>query len=176
MRRRRRRSKKEKRKEQQRRRQGREYSSPIHSSILLTRLYLLGLSLRQLTILGRLAIQDNFTLLEIPPRILINQDQAQIVPRTIFLIHVAKRRRQIKTSQKQSNGNRLPATRTPIHNFKAHQRLRLIVLIRRHTRRFASNDGEFHMANFEADEQEVDATHNDIFEMIFRFGVFEFNV
>lgn len=32
------------------------------------------------------------------------------------------------------------------------------------------------MANFEADEQEIDATDNDIFEMIFRFGVFEFNV
>ena len=59
---------------------------------------------------------------------------------------------------------------------EAHQRLALIVLIRRYTSGLATDDTKFHVLDLQTDQQEVNAADNDILQVVFALAVLEFNV
>lgn len=59
---------------------------------------------------------------------------------------------------------------------KPHQRLTLIILIRRHTRRLPPNYTQFHMLNFQSHKQKVYPPHNHILQMVFRFRILKLNM
>ena len=106
----------------------------------------------------------------------INQDQTQVVPGRVFLIDLAKRRRQIEPAQKQTYRDGLATTRTAIHDLKPDERLTLIILIRTDARRLAADDAQLHMLDLQADEQEIDAPDNHIFQMVLALAVLELDV
>lgn len=59
---------------------------------------------------------------------------------------------------------------------KANQRLTLVILIWRRSGRLPPNDRQLHMFDLKPHEQEINSTNNHILEMIFGFGVFEFDM
>ncbi len=59
---------------------------------------------------------------------------------------------------------------------KAHQRLALVILVRRDARRLAPDDGQLHMLDLQAHEQKVDAPDNDVLEVVLALRVLKLNV
>lgn len=108
----------------------------------------------------------NFLLFEIPPVLLIDQNQVQVISRAKLLVDVSKCRCQFESAQKQPDGDRLTPDRRTIHDFKLCDGFRLVVLIWGGTRRFPPDDRELHMFDFDADEEKVDFTNDDVFEVV----------
>ena len=64
-----------------------------------------------------------------------------------------------KSMQRTSYGS-------PVHDLELSDRLALVVLVRRGTCRLATDDGELHMFDLDAHEQEVNLADDDILQMI----------
>lgn len=69
-------------------------------------------------------------LLEIPPILLINQHQVQIISRAEPLVHIPERRRQVEAAQEQPDRYRLSSYRRTVHDLELRDRLALVVLVR----------------------------------------------
>ena len=65
---------------------------------------------------GRLAVQDDLGLLEVPPGVLVYQHQAQVVPRRELLVDVAERRRQVEAAEEEADRDGLAARGGPVHD------------------------------------------------------------
>ena len=66
--------------------------------------------------------------------------------------------------------------RTPIHNLKPHQRLTLIILIRRRPRRLPPNNTQLHMLNLQPHQQKVNPPHNHILKMVLALTILELDM
>ena len=52
--------------------------------------------------------KDAYLLLEVPPVLLVDEDEVEVVARAELLVHVAERRRQIEPAEEQADRDRLP--------------------------------------------------------------------
>lgn len=77
-----------------------------------------------------IAKDGNLLLLEIPPALLIYQNQIQVIPRAELLVDVSEGRCEFKATQEQSDGNGFASNRCTVHDFKLGNGFRFIVLIR----------------------------------------------
>lgn len=59
---------------------------------------------------------------------------------------------------------------------EAHERLALVVLIWRYTGCLATDNTKFHVLDLQTNQQKVDATDNDILQVVLALAVFELNV
>ena len=62
--------------------------------------------------------------------------------------------------------NRRTSHGSTIHNLKLSDGLAFVVLIRRRSCCFSSDDGEFHMLDFYPDQQEIYLSNNHILEVV----------
>lgn len=108
----------------------------------------------------------NLLLFEIPPVLLVDQNQVQVISRAKLLVDVSKCRCQFESAQKQPDGDRLTPDRRTIHDFKLCDGFRLVVLIWGGTCRFPPDDRELHMFDFDADEEKVDFANDDVFKVV----------
>ena len=98
-----------------------------------------------------------YLLLEISSILLIDQHEIEIIPNTKLLVYFPERRSQIKPSQEQTNGYRLSWTgisimqylqefwkRTShgcaVHDLELGDSFALVILVRRSTGSFSTND------------------------------------
>lgn len=57
-----------------------------------------------------------------------------------------------------------------VHDFKLGDRLALIILVGRRARRLAPDDGEFHVLDLYAYQEEVNLADDDVFQMVSAAG------
>lgn len=131
---------------------------------------------RQRHVFGCLSEEHNLALLEIPPGVLIDQDQTQIVARAKLFVDLSEGGRQVKAAEEQADRDGFAARGAAIHNLKAHQRLAFVILVGRGAARLAADDRQLHVLDLEAHEQEIDAADDDVLEMILAFAVLELDV
>lgn len=105
-------------------------------------------------------------MLEIPPVLLVNEDQVQVIPRAELLVDIAERRRQVKAAEEQSYWDRLATDRSTIHNLKLCDRFGFVILVWRCSCRFASDDRKLHVLDLDSNEEEVDLANDNIFEVV----------
>ena len=63
-------------------------------------------------------------------------------------------------------GGRRTSYRRAIHNLKLGDRLALVVLVGRGARRLAADDGELHVLDLDAHQQEVDLADDDVLQVV----------
>ena len=68
-------------------------------------------------------------MLEVPPILLVDEDEIEVVAGAEFLDDVSERGRQLKAAKKEANGNCLSSDRRAIHDLEFGDGLGLIVLI-----------------------------------------------
>lgn len=105
-------------------------------------------------------------LLEVPPILLIDEYQIQIIPCAELLVDIPERWCQFESSQEQPDWNRLSANWGAVHDFELGDGLGFVILIWCCSGCFSTDDGEFHVFNFDSDEEKVDFAHDDVFEMV----------
>lgn len=115
---------------------------------------------------SRNAVQCDLLLLEVPPVLFIDKDQAEEVACGEFLVNVAEGWGQLEASQEQADGNGLAPDRSPVHDLELCDRLGLVVQVRCRSGRFTTDDRELHMFNLDADEKEVDLADNNVLQVI----------
>jgi hypothetical protein len=106
--------------------------------------------------------QSNLALLKVPPSIVVDKHQTQVIPCRKLLIDIFERRRKIKSAQEQSNWDRFPTNRGSIHDFEFGNGIGFVVLIGCCAGCLAADDGEFHVFYFETDKEEVDFADDDV--------------
>lgn len=105
-------------------------------------------------------------LLEVPPVFLVDQNQIKIVARAKLLVDVAEGRCQFKASEEESDGDRFTANGSTVHDLEFGDGLGFVVLVRSCTCCLAANNGKFHVLDLDADEEEVDLSDDDVFEVV----------
>lgn len=138
---------------------------PMH----IRNLMLLRRSTRHLTPdlrLPRLPINRNLLLLEIPPILLINQHEVQVVAGTELLVDVAESWGEVKAAEEEADGDGLPAYGRAVHDLELGDRLALVVLVRWCAGCFAADDGEFHVLDLYPYQEEVDLADDDVFQVV----------
>jgi len=107
-----------------------------------------------------------FLLLEIPPILLIDQYQIQVIPRRELLVHVSEGWSELEATEEQSDGDSLASDWCAIHDLELGDGLGLVVEVGSGTGRFSPDDGEFHVFDFDADEEEVYFADNDVLQVV----------
>ena len=52
-------------------------------------------------------VDRDLLLLEVPPVLLVDEDEVEVISRAELLVHVAERRRQVEAPEEESDGDRL---------------------------------------------------------------------
>lgn len=133
-------------------------------------------------------------LLEVSSVLLVDEHEIQIVSHAEFVSDVAIRGRQSVRSEEQSNGDRLASHGRAVHDFEFRNVFTLVVDVgldlcgrrggalhrirssRCDATRFALDDDEFHVLDFDAYEEEKDAANHTVGEVKSILGILEFNV
>jgi len=112
-------------------------------------------------------------LLKVPPVLLVDEDEVEVIPRAELFVDVAEGGCEVEAAEEEPDGDRFAAHRCSVHNLKLCNRLALVVLIRRGTRRLSPDDRELHVLDLDSDQQEVYFADNNILEMVLGFIVLE---
>ena len=111
-------------------------------------------------------VNRDLLLLEIPPVLLVNQHQVQVIPRRKLLVDVAERRRELEPAEEEPDRYRLAPHRRAVHDLKLGDGLGLVVQVGRGARRFPPHDRELDVFDLDPDEEEVDFANDDVFQVV----------
>ena len=124
----------------------------------------------------------------------VDEHETEVVACGVFLVDFAESWRQVETAEEQTNGYSFAAGWRAVHDLcrrlsilvllfklrctylEPHQRLTLVILIRRNSCRLPPDDTQFHMLNLQPHQQEVDPSDNDIFQMILALAVLKLDM
>mmetsp|Transcript_53545 Transcript_53545/g.138411 ORF Transcript_53545/g.138411 Transcript_53545/m.138411 type:complete len:245 (-) Transcript_53545:301-1035(-) len=124
-----------------------------------------------------LAVQRDLLLFEVPPVLLVDEDQVEEVLNGKFVVHVAKCGRQrVEAVEEQPNGDRLASHWRSIHDLKLCDCLALVVRICAGTGGLALDDGNLHVLDLYPHQQEEDLAEHHVLQVILRAVVLELDV
>lgn len=115
---------------------------------------------------SRDTIDSDFLLFEIPPILLVDEYQVEVIPRAELLVDVSERWGEFEPAQEETDGDGLPPDGGAVHDLELGDGLGLVVLVRRGPGGLPTYDGEFHVLDLDPDEEEVDLADDDVFEVV----------